>query len=145
MAELKVRLQGPMQAWGVDGAGQIRRTHAQPQKRAVLGLIRAAKGLSRDEEWADLEVLEYRCETLRAGVRMWDFATMSNVISADGKVMHPRGIQEKEYLANADFLIHLAGSDDLIAEVRAALEDPVFLIGLGRRDCPPSAPLLTDL
>ena len=131
-----------MQAWGVDGAAQIRRTRRQPHCRAVFGMIRAARGLRRGEEWDELHSLEFRCDTVRSGTRMWDFATMKNVVSANGKVWHPQGIQEKEYLAGAAFIVSLVGHDVLIDQVRAALEDPVFFIGLGRRDCMPSAPIL---
>ena len=63
MTSLQLRLEGPLQAWGVDGAGQIRRTRSQPHKRAILGLIRAAKGLRRDEAWDALESLEFSCVT----------------------------------------------------------------------------------
>ena len=131
-----------MQAWGVDGAAQIRRTRRQPHCRAVLGMIRAARGLRRGETWEELHSLEFRCETLHPGVRIWDFATMRNVTSADGSYLHPQGIQEKEYLAEAAFIVTLTGEGSLIDEVRTALENPVFLIGLGRRDCMPSVPVL---
>ena len=142
MTSLQLRLEGPLQAWGVDGAGQIRRTRNQPHKRAILGLIRAAKGLRREETWEALESLEFSCLTEKAGRRMWDFATMSDVISADGSYRHPRGIQEKEYLSDSVFTVTLAAEESLLQEIKTALEDPVFLIGLGRRDCMPSAPIL---
>jgi CRISPR system Cascade subunit CasD len=144
MKQVTLRLEGPMQAWGADGAGQIRRTHPQPQKRTVLGLIRAAKGLARDQSWGELEELEFSCQTIKSGIRMWDFASMSRIISADGSKFHPRGIQEKEYLADSAFTVTLSGNDGLIDEVIEALENPVFLIGLGRRDCMPSQPILMN-
>ncbi len=142
MREVTLRLEGPMQAWGVDGAGQIRRTHREPTKRAIFGLIRAAKGLAREELWDELESLQFSCQTIQHGIRMWDFATMSNIISADGSKVHPRGIQEKEYLSGATFEVVLVGENDLMDEVRQALLDPVFLIGLGRRDCMLSSPII---
>lgn len=131
-----------MQAWGVENARQIRRTHKEPTKRGVLGLIRAAKGLARDQTWDELESLEFSCQIQKTGCRMWDFATMSNVISADGSTIHEKGIQEKEYLANAAFIVTLRGQEQLINEVMDALESPKFLLGLGRRDCVPSTPIL---
>ncbi len=144
MKQVTLRLEGPMQAWGADGAGQIRRTHPQPQKRTVLGLIRAAKGLARNQTWSELEKLEFSCQTIKSGIRMWDFATMKDIISADRSKKHPRGIQEKEYLAGAAFTVTLSGDDELIDEVIEALENPVFLLGLGRRDCMPSSPVLVS-
>ena len=63
MSTMVLRLEGPLQAWGVDGAFKVRRTHLQPQKRGVLGLIRAAKGLSRAERWEALENLNFQVMT----------------------------------------------------------------------------------
>jgi CRISPR system Cascade subunit CasD len=142
--KLELRLSGLMQAWGVEGSRQIRRTNNQPTKQAVLGMIRAAKGLARDETWAELEGLAFSCRTEKAGRRMWDFATMRNVISADGSIVHPQGNQEKEYLVDADFVVTLEGDDGLVLKVQAALEHPVFLLGLGRRDCMPTMPILME-
>jgi CRISPR system Cascade subunit CasD len=142
MNSIQLRLQGPLQAWGVDGAAHIRRTRNAPHKRAVLGLIRAAKGLSRDQSWPELENLEYHCVAIKTPHRMWDFATMQNVTSADGTYNHPQGIQEREYLADGVFLVELTGNESVLREVAEALEDPVFLLGLGRRDCIPSHPIL---
>jgi CRISPR system Cascade subunit CasD len=145
MATLILRLEGPLQSWGVDGAHEVRRTHAQPQKIAVLGLIRAAKGLPRGKIWPELEQLHFQTWQLRRPRRMWDFLTAENVISADGSHIHPRVLQQLEYLADAAFLVGLEGELTLLEEVRDALESPIFLIGLGRRSCVPSYPIFYDL
>jgi CRISPR system Cascade subunit CasD len=141
MTTILLRLEGPLQAWGTPGAAEIRRTHNMPQKRAVLGLIRAAKGLARAETWPELEALDFQVLVLKRPRRMWDFGTMANAISADGTFIHQQGTQQKEYLADAAFLVALEGAAALIHEVQVALERPVFLIGLGRRDCVPSYPI----
>ncbi len=142
MKQVRLSLEGVLQAWGVDDALQRRRTHNQPQRRTVFGLIRAAKGLKRHESWEALETLDFKCETQKAGHRMWDFASMSNIIRANGKGIQDHAIQEKEYLADAAFIVTLTGEDHLIDEVIVALENPVFILGLGRRDCMPTQPIL---
>jgi hypothetical protein len=86
--------------------------------------------------------MDLLCEILKAGHRMWDFASMSNIIRADGSGIQKQAIQEKEYLADAAFTVTLVGDDQLIDEVIAALENPVFLLGLGRRDCMSTQPIL---
>ena len=145
MHTLILRLEGPMQAWGMPGAGEVRRTHHEPTKRAVLGLIRAARGLARSETWPALEDLEFTVLALRRPRRAWDFGTMANAISADGTKLHEQGIQHREYLADAGFLIALRGTDGLISEIQGALGAPRFLTGLGRRDYVPSHPLLESV
>ncbi len=144
MKQVRLCLEGLLQAWGVDNALQRRRTHNQPQRRTVFGLIRAAKGLKRHESWEALETLDFKCEIHKAGYRMWDFASMSNIIRANGEGIQDQAIQEKEYLVDAAFIVTLTGKDQLIDEVIAALEDPVFLLGLGRRDCMPTQPILSN-
>jgi CRISPR system Cascade subunit CasD len=144
MTTIILRLEGPLQAWGTPGAAEIRRSHNMPQKRAVLGLIRAAKGLARAETWPELEALDFQVLVLKRPRRMWDFGTMANAVSADGTFIHRQGTQQKEYLADAAFLVALEGATALIHEVQVALEHPVFLIGLGRRDCVPSYPILWE-
>ncbi len=131
-----------MQAWGVDGAAEVRRTRIEPHKRAVLGLVRAARGLTRAETWPELEQLGFETITLSRPRRMWDFGTMSNVISADGTFIHGQGVQHREYLADAAFLVALDGPKELLDEVVRAFENPQFLLALGRRDCVPSYPIL---
>ncbi len=145
MSALVMRLEGPLQAWGVDGAQLIRRTHLHPQKRAVLGLIRAAKGLSRDEPWEALEDLSFQVRVLKRPRRMWDFAGVRNTISADGNFIHKQRVLNREYLADAAFLVALEGERTLLEEVRSVLRCPVFLLGLGRRDCPASYPIFFSL
>ena len=142
MTTIILRLEGPLQAWGTPGAAEVRRTHNMPQKRAVLGLIRAAKGMAREETWLELETLSFQVLVLKRPRRMWDFGTMANAISADGKFEHKQGTQQREYLADAAFLVALEGASTLIREIQSALENPVFLLGLGRRDCVPSHPIL---
>jgi CRISPR system Cascade subunit CasD len=144
MKSIGLHLEGVLQAWGVDDAAQRRRTRNQPHQRAILGLIRAAKGLERHETWDALETLKFSCEIRKPGLRMWDFATMRKIISADGSHVQEQGIQEKEYLVDAAFTVTLSGEDELVDEVIEALENPVFLLGLGRRDCMPSVPILVN-
>ena len=65
-ATLILHLESPLQAWGTAGAVATRRTHNLPQKSAILGMIRAAKGLKRIETWDELEALAFSVKVLRA-------------------------------------------------------------------------------
>ena len=42
-------------------------------------------------------------------------------------------------------MVSLEGERGLLEEVRAAVRSPTFLLGLGRRDCPPSCPIFFSL
>lgn len=75
-ATLILHLESPLQAWGTAGAVATRRTHNLPQKSAILGMIRAAKGLKRIETWDELEALAFSVRVLKRPHRMWDFQTV---------------------------------------------------------------------
>ena len=79
-ATLILHLEGPLQAWGTAGAVATRRTHNLPQKSAILGMIRAAKGLKRIETWDELEELTFSVRVLKRPRRMWDFQTVRRVL-----------------------------------------------------------------
>jgi CRISPR system Cascade subunit CasD len=145
MATLIMRLEGPLQAWGVDGAHSVRRTHLSPQKRGVLGLIRAARGLPKQEAWTGLDQLQFDVRVYKRPRRMWDFATMHQIIRADGKSHLAQGVQEKEYLMDGGFLVGLTGELALLETIKVFLCNPVFMPSLGRADCSPSFPIFWSL
>jgi len=65
MNTLFLRLEGPLQSWGVRSRWGERDTTAAPTKSGVLGLLGCALGLPRDEVY-----LHTLSDTLRMGVRV---------------------------------------------------------------------------
>jgi len=145
MATLLLRLVGPMQSWGTASRFDDRDTGKEPSKSGVLGLVAAALGIDR-ENWGDLASL---CR-LRMGVRhdrpgvpKRDFQTALDVIKADGSKPHDHpAVTTRHYLADAAFLVGLAGEDRaLLARIHGALFDPVWSLALGRKSYVPSEPV----
>jgi len=144
-----LRLEGPMQAWGSHEAKfVIRRTMDAPTKSGVIGLLLAAKGISRPEARTDwlsrLSDLKMGVRIDRPGIRWWDYHTVGAEMlmrTADGG--HKKGamLTRREYLCDASFLVALQGEIGLIAELECALQKPKWTLYLGRKSCPPSRPL----
>ena len=147
MPTLLLRLAAPMQSWGTRSRFDDRDTERVPSKSGVLGLLCAARGLSRDAPSERLRELA----GLRMGVRM----DRPGTLQADYhtvKPLPPPGIAgradksmafltRRHYLADAVFLVGLEGPEPLLRELEAALAAPAWPLQLGRKSFPPGLPV----
>lgn len=149
MPTLLLRLAGPMQSWGTTSRFDQRDTGKEPSKSGVLGLIAAAMGIDRNN-WADLEPLtrlKMGVRHDRPGIPRKDYQTAGcakgdKVAKADGKLSNDGVVSRRDYLADAVFLVGLAGEDvALLERAHAALRDPVWPLALGRKSYVPSEPI----
>jgi CRISPR system Cascade subunit CasD len=150
---LLLRLEGPLQSWGVRARWDVRDTGEEPSKSGVVGLLGCALGYpGGDLRLAQLD----RATTL--GVRAEyegrptvDYQTVTGLLpQADGGVKgrenHPYTIiSPRAYLQDAAFLAVLAGPGDLLNDCARALASPRWPLYLGRKCCPPSRPPLEAL
>lgn len=152
MNTIFLRLEGPLQAWGLRARWGERDTADAPSKSGVIGLLGCALGLHRDDgRLHDLS------DTLRFGVRvdlagdiLIDYHTTGGakaydgepegMLSADGKHKRETDLSRRHYLADASFLAALQGEDTaLIARLADALQSPAWPCYLGRKACVPAA------
>ena len=156
MPVLLLRLAGPLQSWGLQSRFSHRDTAREPTKSGVVGLLGAALGMARENEElvARLAAWPLGVRVDREGQPLRDFHTVGGgrVAGRPYGVATARGtragtvLSERDYLADADFLVGLqAPADGLLARVVAALEDPVWPLYLGRRSCPPAVPPLVGV
>ena len=143
-------LEGPLQAWGDTSKFVIRRTMDAPTKSGVLGLLCCAMGLSRQaarERLPELKDLAMGVRVDRPGIRWWDYHTVGADIgmttAGGGLKTGAQGtlITRREYLADASFLVALQGDAKMIHDIAAAIASPKRPVFLGRKSCPPSAPV----
>lgn len=162
MKTLLLRLEGPMQAWGITSRFTERDTGLEPSKSGVIGLLCAALGKPRVElpehegRWPRLEELA----RLRMGVRVdrpgqvgVDFQTagggrLGRMVPRDYGVAKADGARGESvmswryYLQDAAFVVGLASDDSALLErLQAALMAPVWPIFLGRKSYVPSQPV----
>jgi len=137
---LLIRLQAPMQAWGVQSLFDCRDTCREPTKSGIIGLLCCALGRHRDEPLNDLTSLRMGIRIDQEGVLMKDFQTARNIMNAIGSP-GTNIISDRFYLADAVFLVGLEGDDEaFLTLLFKALQHPHWLLYLGRRAFPPSKP-----
>jgi CRISPR system Cascade subunit CasD len=107
----------------------------------VIGLLAAAIGIDR-ANWSDLEPLTHLSMGVRhdrPGVPKRDYQTAQNIISADRSKKHETAVSDRDYLADAAFLVGLQCEDHILLErAHAALCNPVWPLALGRKSYVPS-------
>lgn len=113
-----------------------RTTETAPTKSGVTGLLAAALGRDRSADLSDLAALRFAVRIDQPGTRLRDFQTAHH---ADTDKAMP--VSERFYLADAVFVAAVAGDDDLVRKLHAAVRAPVYLPYLGRRSCPPQGPV----
>lgn len=162
---LLLRLEGPLQSWGLAARWDVRDTSYEPTKSGVIGLLGASLGLARGD--ARLETLDQK---LRFGVRVehpgrkiTDYQTITDYLPTAGGAYKMSGsktastleaarkngapatvISPRDYLEDAAFLVALearSGGEDELEAAAHAVQHPRWPLFLGRRACPPSRPL----
>lgn len=142
MHTLLLRLCGPMQSWGVQSRFTVRDTGLEPSKSGVIGLLCAAMGIDRADDAAlqSLAALRMGVRVDREGVLKMDYHTAKDVLKAGGGIKETE-VSRRYYLADACFLVGLAGDDlPLLRRLHVALKNPVWPLFLGRKAFVPSEP-----
>lgn len=136
MHTLLLRLVAPLQAWGLDSNFDVRRTAREPTKSAIIGMLGAAMGWTRDQTALYREL----SENLRFGVRVdKEGALLRDYQTVKGE--KDSYVTERFYLSDAKFLVGLEGQQALLQDLDYALRYPYFQPYLGRRSCPPTGRL----
>jgi CRISPR system Cascade subunit CasD len=146
-----------MQAWGnQESKFVIKRTMDAPTKSGIIGLLCAAKGISRETAQNDgwlkkFSELKFVVRIDRPGIRWWDYHTVGAKIGnlkAEGgiKITAKTGeietlVSRREYLCDASFLVAIQCDEPLLSEIHEALLHPEWALYLGRKSCPPSVPI----
>jgi CRISPR system Cascade subunit CasD len=146
-ATLLMRLAGPLQSWGMAGQFGRRDTHTQPTKSGVVGMIAASLGRERGADISDLTSLRMGVRADQPGVLLEDFHTISRTDGSTLPTASGRSktdltaVTQRWYLADAVFLVTLAGDLNLLSVIADALDHPVYAPALGRRSCAPTGRL----
>jgi CRISPR system Cascade subunit CasD len=160
MEYLLFRLYGPLASWGEIAVGESRHTATYPGKSALLGLLAAALGIRRDDEYRQLSLTagyQFAVKVMSPGSLLRDYHT-TQVPDSVGKFNYRTRRDEvitgkdrlgtvlssREYRCDALSLVAvraLEGAPYSLQELREALLYPKFHLYLGRKACPLAAPL----
>lgn len=162
MAFLVFQLQAPLAAWGDTAVGEYRGSHNWPGESALVGLLGAALGIRREDDAAHgalsrgygfaVGVLsqgallrDYHTAQVpgRAALKKRPHATRRDELAVPKDELNTI-LSTRDYRQNVDYLIAvqpLADAPHDLPAVAAALARPQFVLYLGRKSCPPAAPL----
>ena len=144
VSTLLLRLEGPLQSWGVGSRHGQRDTGLEPSKSGVIGLVCAALGRPRSEPVDDLAALRMAVRVDHPGELRTDYHTAGagGFRRADDQTeRHNVIVSRRVYLCDASFLVGLEGDRQPLQEIDAALARPHWPLFLGRKACVPAAPV----
>lgn len=168
---LALVLDAPLQSWGFESRFQRRLTGLHPTKSGVIGMICAAMGLAkgsnREKEMLP-NLRELRMTSIsipRKQINPWsgdttelslrrleDFHTVGGGYDKEAQPQFiPRKasggpcdnptVTHRQYLLDARFGVILEGERALLESVAAALQNPIWGVWFGRKNCIPAAPV----
>lgn len=136
MSVLLLRLAGPLQSWGATSRFTHRHTQVTPTKSGVIGMLAAASGLRRTDPLTELLSLDFGVRIDQPGQVLRDFQVARTL---DGRDSMP--LTNRYYLSDAVFLVAIGGDQALLEGLHESVRRPHFPLYLGRRACPPVAPI----
>lgn len=155
---LAIRLEGPMQSWGFDSQFNRRNTGLMPTKSAIAGMCCAALGLNRGTDAEKDFLVKFGAIKLTAIAiprmleeyqlqlrRIVDYHTVQNTVRASGSPNPNAVITHRQFINDSAFGALLEGESDILNKIASALQNPVWGIWLGRKNCIPTAPVFAGL
>lgn len=160
MRFLVFQLYGPMASWGEPATGESRRSATHPTRSAILGLVASALGVRRSAEQelgALRDGIDVAVKQASGGLLLQDYHTAQ----VPGQSRHGRWFTRRDELAGPKDRLHtvlstreyrcdgywkvalrcLESCPWTLETIARALEKPVHQLFLGRKGCPPAAPL----
>ena len=155
---LVFQLHAPLAAWGGQAVGQERPSDDHPGRSALLGLLAAALGITRDQEQAHEQLRDacrFGVKVFSPGLALRDFHTIQvppkarkqqHLQTRRDELREPKlgtMLSFRSYRQDALYLVAVLSGDSAYSVERLAnaLLEPVFPLYLGRKSCPPAAPL----
>lgn len=168
MEVLVFQLLAPLSSWGEPAVGEHRGSASHPGLSALQGLLGAALGLQRGDDEAHAALRDgygYAVGLLAAGRLLRDYHTaqMPPRVALKGRARATRRdelavpkqalstvLSTRDYRLDAASLVAVAQRPGAaprwsLSELAAALRSPRYPLYLGRKSCPPAAPLWPQL
>ena len=162
MQFLVFQLQASLAAWGDVAVGEYRGSRDAPGASALIGLLGAALGAVRDDEAAHAALRDgylFAVGTVTSGQLLRDYHTaqVPGRAQLKGRPHHTRRdelnlpkhelntiLSTRDYRQNAAWAVAVQAHADaphILQALAQALREPRFVLYLGRKCCPPAAPL----
>ena len=162
MQFLVFQLQAALAAWGDVAVGEYRGSRDHPGESALIGLLGAALGVRREDEPAHAALRDgyrFAVGVVATGQLLRDYHTaqVPGRTAIKGRPHRTRRdelslpkhelntiLSTRDYRQNtacAVAVVALPGAPHPLAALAQALREPCFVLYLGRKCCPPAAPL----
>lgn len=162
MALLVFQLQAPLSSWGETAVGEYRPSHDYPGQSALTGLLGAALGVRREDEAAHAALQQgygFAVAVVSGGKLLRDYhtaqvpgqaalkkrphASRRDELALPKEQLHTI-LSTRDYRQDAMSLVAVQarqGAPHSLEALAEALRKPRFVLYLGRKACPLSAPL----
>lgn len=158
---LVFQLYAPMASWGEEAVGEIRHSASVPTRSAILGLLAAALGISRDDDVQlnkvnqhyyvavhalssqDRWLRDYHTVSVPRENKKYRYYTRRDEICLDANEVGTI-ISQREYRCDGYWHIAVSTTDEApftLEVIREALLTPHYPLYLGRKSCPLALPL----
>lgn len=169
---LLLRLEGPLQSWGIRSRWDVRDTQTEPTKSGIVGLLGCALGYPMGDMRLETELdagFRFGVRVESPGTILQDYQTITDFLPtaageykardekrkktlaamrADPDAIPATIISPRFYLEDAAFLVALEerpGFAGLAQRSADALKSPVWPLFLGRKACIPTRPIFERL
>lgn len=148
MRYLVLRLQAPLMSFGEGDYWDVRGTGVFPTKSAILGILSCCLGWYKNESDKITNLGESISISAREDIKCSikrDYHTIMNTLKADGKLNDNAVQSYRSYLMDGAFSVLISSkSNSVLDQLKAALENPVWVPFLGRKACSPNLPLFQN-
>ncbi len=135
----------PMQSCGSESYFDEHKTAREPTFSEIIGILRAALGRTREDDFSDLLKLHIGTRTDQPGHVTMDYQIAQEASTYGGK-SGPSHVIQKYYMKNAVFLVGIESDDlDFLELLEEKLLDPEFSLYLGRKSCPVTRSLVLGI
>lgn len=142
MPTLLIRLEAPMQSYGIFGKFGEKDTAKEPSKSAVIGLICSALGIPRNQDISWLTKLKFGVRIDKEGIIKNDYHVAGTLgyHRASGSIERKTAIPtNRAYLSDAAFLVGIESQNiETLQKINNALKKPKWQIYLGKKSFVPS-------
>jgi CRISPR system Cascade subunit CasD len=146
MKTLVLKTEG-LSAYGLQTFDIHRRVNHFPTRSAIIGLLAAALGITRNEHNKLYELSENVVTAVQvnnAGEKMMDYHTVQNFRSPMGKIQRGTKPTFREYWCDSEHTFAICTNDELAKKLCEAVQSPIFTMFQGRKCCPLTRPIFED-
>ena len=144
---LILRTEG-MSAYGLQTFDVHRRVNHFPTRSAILGMLGAALGITRDN-YAELFTLSTKIKIAvqvnNTGEKMVDYHTVQAFRSPQGKIQKGTKPTYREYWCDSEHTFAITADSTTIEFLASKVKTPEFTLFQGRKSCPLTRPLFETI